>query len=163
MEKMFFVIPDVDSAHDAVSDLREHAVDEDQIAMVAKETVPLDDLPEAPLVDQTDAVPGMKRGVAVGGATGLLAGLAATTVPGTGLVLGGGALAGLSALGAAYGAWVSGVVGGSVRNSELQPFVDALNRGKIVMSVEVPPSEAESIQAILRQRHPAVSYAGTAA
>lgn len=163
MEKMFFLIPDVDSAHHVVSDLRHRNLDEDQISLVAKETVPLDDLPEAARVEQGDAIPGVKPGVVVGGATGLLAGLAATSIPGTGLVLGGGALAGLSALGAAYGAWVSGMVGGSVRNSELKPFADALNRGQIVMSVEVLPTEAESIQAIVRQRHPAVSYAGTAA
>jgi hypothetical protein len=163
MEKMFFVIPDVDSAHHVVSELRHRNLDEDQISLVARETVPLEDLPEASLVEKSDAIPGMRRGVAVGGATGLLAGLAATTVPGTGLVLGGGALAGLSALGAASGAWVSAMVGGSVRNSELTPFADALNRGQIVMSVEVPPTEAESILAVVRQRHPAVSYAGTAA
>jgi hypothetical protein len=61
--------------------------------------------------DISDLVPALQRGTAAGGAAGLLAGVAAVTFPPAGLTLGGGALLGLTAFGAGFGAWMSSMVG----------------------------------------------------
>ena len=45
--------------------------------MLAKRGIPLEDLPEANLLQKTDFIPAVEQGVAVDGATGLLAGLVA--------------------------------------------------------------------------------------
>ena len=62
---------------------------------MAKDSVTLDQLPKASLLEESDFVPALKRGAAAGGGVGLLAGLAAVTFPPAGIALGGGALLGL--------------------------------------------------------------------
>ncbi|MHB8744516.1 MAG: hypothetical protein ACYC9L_15535 [Sulfuricaulis sp.] len=47
-------------------------------------------LPRANLLQETDVVPAVERGVAVGGITGVLAGVVAIALPGVGLGLGAG-------------------------------------------------------------------------
>ena len=92
MNKYVYIIPNVTTAHNTVSQLKELGIAEEQISIAAEQSVSLDDLPELDYEESNDMLPGLKRGAGIGGATGLLAGLAATVITPAGIVVGGAAL-----------------------------------------------------------------------
>jgi len=118
-------------------------------------------LPEANLLQESDFIPAVERGVAIGGATGILAGIAAVALPGVGLVLGGGAILGIGLAGAGVGAWISGMIGISVPSSRLQEFEKAIDEGSLLMMVDVPKAQVEDITTLVKTHHPEAHIEGT--
>ena len=161
MRRLYFLLPDVKTAEQVVKELLLARVEERHIHVLAKEGVELGDLPEANLFQKSDFVPAVERGLAVGGATGVLAGLAAMTFPPAGLVLGGGALLGIALAGAGVGAWISGMIGADVPNSRLKQFEEAIEKGEILMMVDVPKERVEEIEEMIRKAHPETEVEGT--
>jgi len=155
------MVPDIDTAKTVVDELLLARVDEHHIHVVAKEGTPLGDLPEANLLQKSDFIPAMERGLAVGGITGVLAGIAAVTFPPAGLVLGGGAILGTSLAGAGIGAWISGMIGMDVPNSQIEKFEAAVEKGEILMMVDIPKTRVEEIEALVQQHHPDADMGGT--
>lgn len=90
MKRMCFLLPNVESAHGVVGDLRAGGINDGQIYVVANERTELGDLPEAGLDDTSDFYPQLERGLALGGAIGVLGGLIAMRVAGA--VFGGAAV-----------------------------------------------------------------------
>ncbi len=161
MRRLYFMVPDIDTANTVVDELLLKRVDEHHIHVVAKEGTPMGDLPEANLFQKSDFIPAMGRGVAVGGITGLLAGLAAMTFPPAGLVLAGGAVLGTSLAGAGIGAWISGMIGMDVPNTQIKKFEDAIEKGEVLMMVDIPKERVEEIEALIQQHHPDADMGGT--
>ena len=155
------MVPDLDTAKTVVDELLLKRVDEHHIHIVAKEGTPMGDLPEANLLQKSDFIPAMERGLAVGGITGVLAGIAAVTFPPAGLVLGGGAILGTSLAGAGIGAWISGMIGMDVPNSQIEKFEDAIEKGEVLMMVDIPKTRVEEIEALVEQHHPDADMGGT--
>jgi HAMP domain-containing protein len=121
----------------------------------------MEELPEASLAQKSDVVPALERGIAVGGATGILAGVIAVTFPPAGLALGGGALLAIALAGSGFGALMSTMIGVSAPNSRLKQFEDAVNEGEILMLVDVPKTRVEEIEAMVKQHHPDADIKGT--
>ena len=71
-----FVTRDVLQARDALLALREQGVGVDDISLVARSDIELDRIPDDLKEADTDFLPAAMRGMGIGGATGLLAGLA---------------------------------------------------------------------------------------
>ena len=161
MRRLYFMVPDVDTAKTVVDELLLKRVDEHHIHVVAKEGTPMGDLPEANLLQKSDFIPAMERGLAVGGITGLVAGLAAMTFPPAGLVLAGGAVLGTSLAGAGIGAWISGMIGMDVPNSQIEKFAEAIEKGEVLMMVDIPKTRVEEIEALVQQHHPDADMGGT--
>ena len=161
MRRLYFMVPDIDTANTVVDELLLKRVDEHHIHVVAKEGTPMGDLPEANLLQKSDFIPAMERGLAVGGITGVLAGIAAVTFPPAGLVLGGGAILGTSLAGAGIGAWISGMIGMDVPNSQIEKFEDAIDKGEVLMMVDIPKTRVEEIEALVQQHHPDADMGGT--
>jgi hypothetical protein len=118
-------------------------------------------LPEANLLQESDFVPAVERGLAIGGATGILAGIAAVAIPGAGLALGGGAILGIGLAGAGVGAWISGMIGVSVPSSRLTEFEDSIKQGKLLMMVDVPKARVDDITDLVKLHHPEALVEGT--
>lgn len=161
MRRLYFMVPDIDTANTVVDELLLKRVDEHHIHVVAKEGTPMGDLPEANLLQKSDFIPAMERGLAVGGITGVLAGIAAVTFPPAGLVLGGGAILGTSLAGAGIGAWISGMIGMDVPNTQIDKFEDAIEKGEVLMMVDVAKTRVEEIEALVQQHHPDADMGGT--
>ncbi|MGB5643697.1 MAG: DUF1269 domain-containing protein, partial [Gammaproteobacteria bacterium] len=154
MRRLYFLLPDLDTTNTVVDELLLKRIDEHHIHVVAKEGTPMGDLPEANLLQKSDFIPAMERGLAVGGITGVLAGIAAVTFPPAGLILGGGAILGTSLAGAGIGAWISGMIGMDVPNSQIEKFEDAIEKGEVLMMVDIPKARVEEIEALVQQHHP---------
>ncbi len=161
MRRLYFMVPNIDTANTVVDELLLKRVDEHHIHVVAKEGTPMGDLPEANLLQKSDFIPAMERGLAVGGITGVLAGIAAVTFPPAGLVLGGGAILGTSLAGAGIGAWISGMIGMDVPNTQIEKFEAAIENGEVLMMIDVPKSRVEEIEALIQQHHPDADMGGT--
>jgi hypothetical protein len=147
--------------HKVVDELLLARIEERHIHVIAKENSPMEDLPEATLLQKSDFVPALERGVALGGATGVVAGLVALAFPPAGLVLGGGAVLSIALAGAGVGAWLSSMIGIDAPNSRLKAFEEAIEKGEFLMLVDVPKDRVDEIDELVKQHHPEAKIEGT--
>jgi len=159
MRRLYFLLPDLSVTRKVVDELLLARIEEKHIHVIAKEGTALGDLPEATLVQKSDFVPAMERGIALGGATGVVAGLVAVAMPG--VVVAGGALLAMGLAGAGMGAWLGGMIGMDVANTQVKQFETSVQAGHILMLVDVPKDRVEAIQASVRKHHPDVDFSGT--
>ncbi len=160
--RLYFLLPTVETAKDTVADLLLSHVQEKDIHIVAKDHHLLrqHELPEAGLMHERDIVPALEKGVAMGGATGLIAGILAVTIPGAGLALGGGAIIATTVAGAGFGAVMAPMMGISAPNAQLKEFEDAVEQGQLLMLVDVPKERIDEVTDIIVKHHPEANVRG---
>jgi len=161
MRRLYFLVPDIEHARKIVDELLLARVEEKHIHVIAKEGTPLEDLPEASLAQTSDLIPALERGLALGGLTGIVAGVVAVTIPPAGIVLGGGAILASSLAGAGVGALMSSMVGVSIPNSRLTAFEEAIMKGEFLMMVDVAKDRVDEIDALVKKHHPEAEIEGT--
>ncbi len=161
MRRLYFLVPDVDLAHAIVDALLLDRIEERNIHVVAREGTPLGNLPEAGLAQKSDLIPAVERGIGLGGATGTLAGLVAVAVPGGAVVSAGALVPALALAGGTLGAWLSAMIGVSVDSRRLAPYADAIERGALLMMVDVPKARCDAIVQRIAALFPQVSPQGT--
>lgn len=160
LRRLYFLLPDVATAHKIVDELLLQHVPYHHVHILAKPETPMQDLPEAGFTQTSDLVPALERGLAAGGTAGLLAGLLALAFPLAPVAAGGAIL--LGALGGAgFGAWVSGMIGIGMPNSRLERFEKAIADGQILMMVDVPKTRVEEFEELIRGHHPEAEIEGT--
>lgn len=159
MRRIYFLVPNLGTAKAIVDELLLARVDERHIHVLAKRGTPLEDLPEATFTQKTDFLPALEQGLALGGAAGVLAGLVAMALP-TGLVLGGGAVLAIALAGAGVGGLMSSMVGSSIGNRRVEQFQEAIERGELLMLIDVPWDRVEEIEALVRKHHPEAECEG---
>jgi len=159
MRRLYFLLPDLDVTHAVVDELLLARIEERHIHVIAKEGTQLKDLPEASLIQKSDFVPAVERGVAMGGATGIAAGLVAIALPG--VVIAGGALLAMGLAGAGMGAWLGGMIGMDVENSHIKQFENAIQEGQILVLVDVPKDRVDDIQNSVKKHHSDADFEGT--
>lgn len=160
MKRIYFMLPGIEITKKIVDEMLVERVDEKHIHVLAKRGTKLENLPEAGYMQKTDFMPALEQGVALGGVTGMIAGLVAVALPG-GPVLAGGAILATSLAGAGVGAWLSSMVGSSIGNRQLTQFTDAIEKGEILMMVDVPMNRVEEIESIVLKHHPEAKCEGT--
>ena len=163
MRRLYFLIPGIDSAKTIVDELLLARIEQRHIHIAAADHHALSEanLPEASLLQESDFVPAVERGLAIGGATGILAGVAAVALPGVGLALGGGAILGIGLAGAGMGAWLSSMIGISAPSSRLTEFEEAIKEGGLLMMVDVPKTRVDEITDLIKKHHPEAEIEGT--
>ncbi len=159
MRRIYFLAPDIDTTHKIVDEFRANSIEENDIHIIAKRGTPLQGLPEASPLQKSDIIPAMERALAIGGTTGLLAGLVAAALP-TGLVLGGGALLASTLAGAGVGAWLGGMVGLNVGNTQLKAYEDAVEKGELLILLDIPISRIAEITTMVVKHHSEAEFAG---
>lgn len=160
MKRIYFLVPDVSLTEKIVHELFEAGIEERHMHVLAKRNTPLHELPEATLLEKTDFIPAVERGLALGGVAGMLAGLVAIALP-TGLVIGGGGLVAIALAGAGIGSWLSGMVGMNVGNTKLRPYEEAIERGEVLLMVDTPKARVEEIHQLVLKHHPEAEFEGT--
>lgn len=160
LRRIYFLVPTVAEARAIVDELLLARIEERHLHVVAREGTALEDLPEAKVAQSSDLVPALQRGVAAGGLAGLLAGALAVTFPPAGLVLGGGALLGLTAFGAGFGAWMSSMVGVGLPNSRIEEYQQAIEGGQLLLMVDVHRDRVEEVEGLVTRHHPQAELEG---
>jgi hypothetical protein len=161
MKRLYFLVPNVQSAETIVDDLLLARIEERHMHVLAKRGTPLKALPEASLMQKSDFVPAVQRGLGLGGATGTLAGLVAVSLPPAGPVIAGGIILASALAGAGIGAWLGGMVGMNVPNTRLKRFEKAIEHGELLVMVDVPRERVDEITALVKQKHPDADVKGT--
>lgn len=158
--RLYFLLPDVTRTRQTLDELLLARVEERHIHVLARDGAPMEGLPAANLLQRSDFLHGMEMGLVLGGATGAIAGLLMLAFPTVGIELSGGNVLALALAGAGIGAWVSGMIGTDVPNSQLKKFMPAIERGQVLLMVDVPLSEVSRISAMIHRYHPEASDHG---
>jgi hypothetical protein len=151
MRRIYFLVPDINVTKRVVNELLLARIEEKHIHVLAKRGTPLEELPEANLLQKTDFVPAVQQGLAVGGSAGLLAGLVAVALPPAAPVIAGGILLGTTVVSAGLGAWISGMIGVSTPNRRVKEFEDAIEAGHLLVFADVPADRVEEIEEHIRE------------
>lgn len=144
-QRIAFLCHDTSAAKEVVGRLQGQNFHEDDIFVVTQADIVLDDLPEADPRQSSNLLPALKRGAGVGGGMGLFAGVLMATAPLAGVALSAGAVAAMTAGGAAFGAWTSSLIGVSVPNTKLEEFQKAIDAGRALVLVDAKDEEAEQL------------------
>lgn len=161
MRRIYFLVPDIAVTHRIVDELLVAKVGERHIHVIAKRDTPLEELPEANLLQKSDFIPAVEQGLAVGGTAGMLAGLVAVVLPPASTVIAGGILLATTLAGASVGAWASGMVGMSIGNRRIKEFEDAIEAGHFLVLVDVSSDRVDEIEKRVKQHLPEVEVEST--
>jgi hypothetical protein len=151
--RLYFTLPNVDSARRTVDELLLARIDINHIHALAREGTSLEDLPEATILEKSDLVYGMGRGMMVGGFTGAISGIVATMVPAAG-IQGTWLILVCAIAGALVGTWASGMISTDVRNSRLERFEKDIEHGQILLMVDTPKERVKEISDMVMKHHP---------
>ncbi len=156
MKRIYFLVPDIEATKKIVDDLLLARIEEQHIHVIAKYGTPLEDLPEANLLQKSDFIPATEQGIAMGGAIGTLAGLVAVALPPASTVVAGGVLLGAGLAGAGVGGWLSGMVGMNVHNRQLKKFEGAIEAGEFLVLADIDSDRVDEIKERINTHIPEV-------
>ena len=160
MKRLCFLCSNVETARRAVGAARRAGVDDSSLMVIARHDVQLDEL-GGPSIDKTDAVPGLERGLALGGIVGTLAGLLVLSVEEMGVALGGAAIPLFALFGGGVGGLGGFLGGASVRSSRLRRFQHAIDEeGRILLMVDVPTERVDTVEKLIKGESPDMEFAG---
>ena len=145
-----FSVADVASARQAMQAARQAGLADDDLSLIARADIELEEIPDKRKLASTDFMPAAMRGAATGGTAGLLAGLVAMVFPPLGVTLAGAAL--LTLGGAALGTWTAALVGSTVEDPVRRRFEEEIEAGRILLVAdgEDPALSAASAAIISR-------------
>ena len=160
MRRLYFLAPDTPTAKAIVDDLLRARITWRHIHVLANHSVTLEELPQATLLQSSDVVHALERGVAFGGATGALLGLVALAFPPAELAIAGGAVVMMTLAGAGFGAWTATMIGVNEPNTQLERFRDAIRAGQLLIMADVPGSREHEIEQMISQHVPRADLEG---
>ncbi|MBB5502988.1 DUF1269 domain-containing protein [Paraburkholderia sp. MM5384-R2] len=160
MRRLYFLASDTSTAKAIVDDLLRARITWRHLHVLANHSVALEQLPEATLLQSSDVVHSLERGVALGGATGALVGLVALAFPPAELAIAGGAVISLTLAGAGFGAWTAAMIGVAEPNARLERFRDAIRGGQLLIMADVPGSREQEIEQMVAQHFPKADIEG---
>ncbi|HEY3047612.1 MAG TPA: DUF1269 domain-containing protein [Polaromonas sp.] len=159
--RIYWLIPDVESARRAVDELLLARVPVQHIHCAGREGVNLSGLHPANVLQTTDVIYAAEAGLLIGGTLGIAAGLLVAMYYPLGIdSLQWGVVAVLGGLGALFGAWSSSMIGVSVPSHRLKRFEAAVEQGQILLMVDVPSLQVKEIEALLQASHPEARFEG---
>ena len=158
--RLYFVLPDIASAETIEQELLLAKIDDPHIHFLAKDGVNLGRLHVANLLQRSDLLHGIGIGMVAGGITGALAGVALSFYPQMAQSIGMGGILVLAVLCAMIGSWVSGMIAVSIPNSRLRRFQPAIDRGEILLMVDVPARRVKEIRDLIVSHHPEAKAKG---
>lgn len=152
--RLYFLLPDVDSAKRTADDLLLARIEDRHMRFLAKRGTDLGELHEASYLQKTDLVHGAGIGLMLGGIGGLVLGAIIVAYPpeGTNPQLVAVLIAAI--VGGVLGAWMSSMAAAAVPNSRLKQFQDDIERGKVLLMVDVPYGRVGQIRDLVLTRHP---------
>ena len=158
--RLYFLLPDASTAHETLDELLLARIDDKHMRFWANDATNMGDIPEANFLDKTDLIHGSEVGMLIGAGVGLLGGVLLLLYPPEGFVLQTGTILMTSLAGAVFGAWVSGMAGAAIPNSRLKAFQADIERGGVLLIVDVPLRRTKEIENLLAKRHPEIRFCG---
>ena len=158
--RLYFMLPDVKSAETIERELLLAKVDDPHIHFLAKDGTNMKRLHVANLLQRSDLLNGIGLGMVAGGLTGAIAGVVLSYYPDIGSRIGMGGILVLAVVCAMMGSWISGMIAVSLPNSRLKRFQPAIDRGEILLMVDVPVRRVREIRELITAHHPEAKSKG---
>ncbi|WP_367847298.1 DUF1269 domain-containing protein [Rhodoferax sp. WC2427] len=159
--RIYWLLPDVESARRTVNDLLVARVPVQHIHSFGREDMSLAGLHPANVFQTTDIIYAAELGFLLGGTIGIAAGVLVALYYPLGFdSLQWGIVGILGVLGALMGAWSSSLIGISVPSHRLKRFNAAIERGEILLMVDVPVLQVKAIEDHLQASHPEARLEG---
>lgn len=157
--RLYYLLPDINSARSTLNELLLARIEERHIRFMTDGRPIPNDLPEASLFHKTDVLHGAAFGMLCGAGLGIgLAFLMVSYLE----IKEAGALVFLASVfvGILFGGWAASLVGAALPNSQLAKFQPELEKGKLLLIIDVPARRIQQIEEILQQRHPEMQFCG---
>jgi hypothetical protein len=154
--RLYFLLPDVDSATRTANDLLLARVEDRHMHFLARRGTDLGELHEASYLLKTDLMRGAAIGLVLGILAGAILGYMIVSHPPEGTHPGLAAAVIATIFGALLGVWMGSMAATAVPNSRLRQFDDEIAHGKVLMVVDVPYEKVDRIRDIVAARHPEV-------
>lgn len=156
MKSLYFRVPTVENAASIVQELAQNGIPESQITVVGKDHFHLRmaHLREAGILQTTDLLHALLRGLAVGAVAGVVAGFLIWQFPFEGLNIDWKWIVGLTGLGAAFGAWGSSLVGISIPNPIIEQCERAIAMGEFILFIHIPEAREKEVITLIKGQHP---------
>ena len=162
--RLYFMLPDVKSAHAMLNDLLLARVNASNIHFLAKPGTPMQDLPEATISERSDMIEGWEIGMGLGTLVGFASGLVAVMIPTwwytkpipveTTLLIS-------TAVGFLVGGLWTALVATGIPNSQFRRFAKNIAKGQVLMIVLTPLHRVQQIRKLVADKHPEAAYSGT--
>jgi hypothetical protein len=140
-----FSTESLQAAREAMAAARRVGVEDDDLSLVARSDIELDAIPDGRKEAETDFRQAAIKGAGLGGATGLLAGLAAVVIPPFGVTLAGAAV--MTVIGAAVGSWAAALMGSGLPDPVRRKFEDEIAAGRVLVVVDAASDRADAVRA----------------
>lgn len=152
--RLYYLLPDVDSARRIADDLLLARIEDRHMHFLAKRGTKLGELHEASYLQKTDLMHGAGIGLGVGGLGGILLGavIVAYPIEGTNPQLVAVLIA--AVVGAVLGALWASMAAASVPNSRLKQFHDEIDKGNVLLMLDVPYERVAQVGDLVRAKHP---------
>ncbi|MES2498932.1 MAG: hypothetical protein V4605_10305 [Pseudomonadota bacterium] len=161
--RLYFILPDVKSAHSMMHDLLLASLSAKHIHFLANPSVQLGDLPEATVSERSELVDGWVIGVWLGALIGVAIGflitwfpLEAYSKPAPAIII---LICGI--IGFIGGGLWAGVVASHIPNHRIKPYKTQLEQGKLLMILLVPFYRIKEIRQLVAKKHPEAVYGAT--
>ncbi len=153
--RLYFLLPNADIAEKVEDELLLARIAEAQIHFLAKDEGKLisKKLHIASILQKSDLIHGWQVGLISGGITGAVLGTILYSIPEFGNFFGQALITGCALLGAFLGTWFSGLVAISAPNTQLKRFEPALERGEVLLMVDVARDKVEEITQLITTHH----------
>jgi len=152
--RMYVTLPDLASAKKLADDLLLARIEDRNMHFLARRGTDLGELREASYLQKSDTIHGAFVGMVLGGAIGVLVGLALVQFPPGGMSLQLVTVLVAAVVGAGFGTWVAGMMGLQVPNSRLRGFEEEIEMGRILLMLDVPAGRYEEVRKIIARTHP---------
>lgn len=153
--RIYWLVPDRDRARGTMEELLRAGIEYRHIRFVGRDDADMTGLREANVLQTSNVIRSAKTGLVLGASAGCLAGIVAALFPVIGEAPQWQMIGLLGLVGGAFGAWTSSFVGVSAPHRHLRRFSPAIERGCILLIVDVPTDRVEEIEPLLRALNPA--------
>ncbi|MEP6485448.1 MAG: hypothetical protein ABJB01_13445 [Rudaea sp.] len=136
MTRYVYAFDTSESAMSAVEYLGGNGLDGKRVSLVARGDINKNELPDSLVNVSMDFAPSVKRGIAIGAATGLAIGIIVPLIPAVGISLNPFELIAFLIGGALIGAWSASLIGASVPNSLRRKFKDEIEAGHTLVVID---------------------------
>lgn len=151
--RLYFVLPDVDSARKSANDLLLARVEYRKMHFLGPPGTPMRGLHEATALQTSDVRRALLLGAGLGIVGGAILGVYLKLTPTWGYAFDVDTLVLCVIGGGLFGAWTSTLIGVSMPNSRLVPFTKDFEAGRILMMVDLPASRVREIESLMNERH----------
>jgi hypothetical protein len=158
--RLYWLAPNVESARRIADDLLLARIDDRHMHFLARPGTNLGALHEASILQTSDVRHAAIVGILLGGLLGAIAGWLLAQYGFEGHFIGVGGVLLMTAFGAGFGFFASTLVGTSVPNSSLKQFAADVEKGAILVMVDVPLHKVDDVQQHMNEHHPEASWRG---